>query len=341
VHTNCIQSARPDQRQIQVAVKTLKSQDIFEREYKCLRMIRELKSRHIIKYIATCERRTSYHILFPWAAGGSLLDYWSRNNDTPRTPELVLWSLRQMFGLSEALRALHQDLDGDMHCRHGDLKPDNILLFGENEDRYLVIADLGVSRIHEQPTDMRPGGTTTTATTRVYQAPEISASEARDKPRHRTYDVWSLGCIFLEFVIWLIHDAKAVKNFADHRFRRPQNVLRSFYQINNSTGQVEPDSAVENAISALKADSRCASDTALGTLVDFIAEKVLVIPVRSRCDATTLCDKVQAIVQTAEHDLKLGNASYLLKEHRLLAPAPKVFLPAEPSLKSRPDTPQA
>ena len=336
---NTHQSLQVDRRQLQVAVKKVENQDTFKRELKNLEMIRALKCRHVIKHIATCERNSSYYVVFPWASGGSLLNYWRRENDTARTPTLVLWCLRQMLGLSEALRALHQDLEGEIHCRHGDLKPDNILLFEEAEDHFLVIADLGVSRIHEQPTELREGGTTTKATTLVYQAPEASDVENQDKPRHRTYDIWSLGCIFLEFVIWLLYDLKAVKNFGDHRYRRPQNPHRSFYQM-TADGQVESDTAVLGAISALREDSRCDGDTALGILLKLIAEKVLVIPVENRCNAETLRDELLDIVQSAEQNLNSENSSYLLKESCQLALTPKIFSPIEQSLKSRPDTPQ-
>ena len=333
-------SLQTDQHQIQVAVKKIESRDAFEREIKNLNMIRALKSRHIIKHIVTCERNSSYYVVFPWASGGSLLDLWRPENDTARTPELVLWCLRQMLGLSDALRALHQDLEGGIHCRHGDLKPDNILLFEEGEDRFLVIADLGVSRIHEQPTELRQGGTTTKATTFSYQAPEASDEGNQDKPRHRTYDIWSLGCIFLEFVIWLLYDLKAVRNFGDHRQRRPQNPHRSFYQTTNE-GQVEPDAAVLDAISSLREDYRCGDDTALGILVKLIAEKALVIPVEKRCNAEMLRNELQKIVQSAEQNFNSKNTSYLLKEPIHLALTPKIFGPAPRSLKSsRPDTPQ-
>jgi hypothetical protein len=69
------------------------------------------------------------------ADGGSLLDYWKRGNEKPRSLEPILWSLRQMRSLAGALYSLHHDLGGDIHCRHGDLKPANILLFEEDSDR--------------------------------------------------------------------------------------------------------------------------------------------------------------------------------------------------------------
>jgi serine/threonine protein kinase len=64
------------------------------------------------------------------ADGGSLLDYWKRGNEKPRSLEPILWSLRQMCSLAGALYSLHHE-----HCRHGDLKPANILRLEEDSDR--------------------------------------------------------------------------------------------------------------------------------------------------------------------------------------------------------------
>ncbi len=57
-----------------------------------------------------------------------------------------MWSLEQMLGLSRGLEDLH-----DLNCRHGDLKPDNILHFIKDGRDILVIADLGVSKFHIHP----------------------------------------------------------------------------------------------------------------------------------------------------------------------------------------------
>jgi serine/threonine protein kinase len=212
-----------------VAIKEIADENLFEREKDNLIRIQNLKNRHLIRHIATCQRDSSYYVIFPLANGGTLLDYWEFESETPRDPGLVvLWSLQQMLGLAEAIRALYHDLGGDLRLRHGDLKPANIIFFKEDGGNFLVVADVGVSRIHEQPTLLRRVGTTTEATTRSYEAPEV-AFERPGQPRARAYDIWSLGCVFLEFAFWLLYDVNAINNFEENRRDPFQNKDASFY----------------------------------------------------------------------------------------------------------------
>ncbi|KAF4627090.1 hypothetical protein G7Y89_g11066 [Cudoniella acicularis] len=113
-----------------------------------------------IQHFATCEKGKIYYVIFPWADGGNLRELWTSQDSRQRTPELALWSLQQILGLVGALKALH-----NVNCRHGDLKPENILYFKEDGEGTLVIADVGLSRVHEMETKMRHAGTITQATT--------------------------------------------------------------------------------------------------------------------------------------------------------------------------------
>lgn len=236
----------------------------------------------------------------------------------PRDPALVRWALEQMLGLAGAIRALHHELGGDTYCRHGDLKPANILQFKEDGVDILVIADLGVSRIHEQPTVLRRSGTTTMATTRSYEAPEVESE--RDQPRARTYDTWSFGCVLLEFVIWLLYDFDAIKNFEENRRRPLENPHASFYQMTSAGADISLE--VLDAIKALRRDPRCKGGTALGSVVNLIADKLLVTTVQDRCNAEQLRYDLQNIVDDAQ------DPSYLLNMTDQPSSIPKVFLPS-------------
>jgi serine/threonine protein kinase len=296
---------------------------MFEREKENLTGIQNLNNRHLIKHIATCQQNTDYYVVFPFANGGNLLEYWEREIEIPRSLDLIMWSLQQMLGLAGALYTLHHDLGADIHCRHGDIKPANILLFEKGDDRILVLADLGVSRFHEERTHMRRGGTTTMATTLSYEAPEVLELGNKDKPRARTYDIWSLGCVFLEFVIFLLYDFKAVKNFEDNRKRTTtcDNPNASFFQT-TSNGHAEILPEVFDAIEALREDPRCRGGTSLNVLVNLIADKLLVTVVENRWRAEQLHEELQKIVHKANQD-----RSYLLNTTDQSPPVPKVFLP--------------
>jgi serine/threonine protein kinase len=182
-----------------------------------------------------------------------------------------------------------------------------------------VVADVGVSRIHEQPTLLRRVGTTTEATTRSYEAPEV-AFERPGQPRARTYDIWSLGCVFLEFAIWLLYDVNAINNFEENRRDPLQNKDASFYVTTGGKAELSKD--VLDAIKALRGDPRCQGGTALESLVNLIADKLLVITVDDRCKAEQLRDELQKIVQDAEH-----NPLYLFNVADQPNPIPKILLP--------------
>ena len=96
--------------------------------------------------------------------------------------------LRSFFGcLASALKYLHEQ-----NCRHKDIKPGNILVKGGS----VFITDFGTSldwtEDQLEATTGRP-----TAFTNTYAAPEV----AEGRPRDRSADIWSLGCVFLEIIV--------------------------------------------------------------------------------------------------------------------------------------------
>jgi len=79
-----------------------------------------------------------------------------------------------MSGLTTALHMLHESFQ----CRHGDLKPSNILCVYEGGEIVLKLADFGISRIHHAQTVVRKGITTTAFLTPSYQGPEVEFEAA-------------------------------------------------------------------------------------------------------------------------------------------------------------------
>ncbi|KAM0490779.1 hypothetical protein ACHAP8_011247 [Fusarium lateritium] len=133
----------------------------------------------------------------------------------------MTWTLKQMEGLCKALVELHRPHttesalrsdETDPHFRHGDLKPENILVFQEDTEDILRIADLGLGRFHLKSTDGRRKAKeytkTVTGTTR-YMPPEFND----DNHISRKLDVWSLGCLFIEFVIWAAWGLEGLDKF--------------------------------------------------------------------------------------------------------------------------------
>jgi serine/threonine protein kinase len=253
--------------------------------------------------------------MFPWADGRSLSDVWKFEDPRRR----ALWSLEQMLGLANALRTLHS-----LNFRHGDLKPDNILHFTDGVDA-LVIADVGVSKIHKVATDIRRGETLNQATTKAYQGPDVCVDAYYQRPRARTYDIWSLGCIYLEFVIWLMYGYDAVGAFRD--IRGPPDYR--FYQYLGK-GKAVVDPAVIEAMKLLFDDQLCEPGTAINDLLKLIEMNLLVVDVRARVTAEVLYWKLKDIFdRVKEHHL------HLLHPDDPSSEIPEIF---RPRLHSNADT---
>ncbi|KAH8595349.1 kinase-like domain-containing protein [Bisporella sp. PMI_857] len=303
--------------EVYVAVKKFEQRriDAFVKERDMLKAIQEkgISNAHLIKHLAICEDVPC--IIFPWADGGDLGEYWQR--ESPRTLDEFLWSLRQMAGLVDALKDLHKG-----KCRHGDLKPANILYFTENGVGVLKIADVGVSRVHEKETALRKGVTTTSASTKVYEGPEVKAKI----PRSRLYDCWSMGCIILEFVLWLLYDFKAIESFLAARLSE----WHGYYCLVANAPNIEPldntevHPAVYEAMKFLREDPRCVG-TALEAVVNLVDKKMLIIKPKQRREAADLHRELRVILRNAEK-----NPSYLVRSDQPTPPVPPIF--SQPAL---------
>lgn len=192
---------------------------VFEREVSSLRMINRVNlDGHLITLKATIEHQDSYYMVFDWADGGNLRDFWK---STPRALESdTRWMLEQLTQLAKALEAIHSDRvrpqedSAAFYGRHGDIKPENILLFKDSHDSQsggkLVIADFGLTRFRRD-NNSRPRRLQGTLT---YRAPECDIPDARISTG---MDVWALGCVMLEYLVWSMEGARRLDEFAAAR----------------------------------------------------------------------------------------------------------------------------
>lgn len=259
-------------------------------------------NKHIIQDLETFSQGNKTYIMFPWAEGGDLDNFWKEKDTKARSPQLALWCLQQMLGLAEALEFLHNQIGQQANFRHGDLKPGNILHFLTGGPYgILKIADFGISRIHNVATLQRGGmATTTRATTPSYQAPEAIYT---DRPRSRKFDIWSLGCIFLEFTIWFVRDWEAVEKFSSARKPTAAEQDKAhFYQMKDAKAEhgTEVHPAVVDNIASLRSVAQSGKDTAFVEVLGIIESKLLKIEVEDRVDAKTLCELLAGVLKRAQ-----------------------------------------
>jgi len=260
-----------------------------KREVDALAKMNQLGQKHIVRFITSFQRGTQedleHYVLFEWADGGNLSDFWHQPQTPKRTASLVKWVIEQLCGLSRALRAAHYMPNGACY-RHGDLKPGNILWFPDS-DGYgtLKIGDWGEAKIHNQVTALRHGRVDTTAKygTRRYEPPETGLHPLLPKGtphvRSRLYDLWGMGCIILEFIIWLLYDHEELSRFnnSNQGYFGPSDM---FYEISHEISHervVRIHRVVEHWMEHMAKDGRCHSgETALGILLQIVRTGLLV-----------------------------------------------------------------
>ncbi|CCF42997.1 TOL [Colletotrichum higginsianum] len=74
---------------------------------------------------------------------------------------------------------------------------------------------MGLAKRHSFATQERPKPTTTNSATILYEAPEAKTSLGK-KARSRQYDIWSMGCIITEWMIWILYGNTELKRFYNH-----------------------------------------------------------------------------------------------------------------------------
>ncbi|KAF5014010.1 hypothetical protein FDECE_40 [Fusarium decemcellulare] len=224
------------------AVKKLNRPDrnAFEGESHALGRLNKIRKQHeretskTTKHIAmmaatfevNCGDISSFYLVFP-CAEGNLRDFWNdySNPDDQKkhVRDICKWMAEQFHGLASALDILHDiydhlpefDDDPKNHGIHGDIKPENILRFmnwdGDlSKFGVLQLADFGLTKYHHTATvnQVDPH-----LRYHVYCPPEVQFNWKTDQ----SLDTWALGCLFLEFCVWLIFGNKGLEDFKDDR----------------------------------------------------------------------------------------------------------------------------
>src|SRR5439155_4315316 len=111
------------------------------------------------------------------------------------------------------------------------------------------------------------------------------------KPVSRSYDIWSLGCLFLEFITWLLKGSAEISGFADFRGRLSSIGINedNFFTIINDEAVVREK--VIDWVSQLHEDKKCSK--LIHDLLDLTMEKLLVVDSKERISAKELSEKLE------------------------------------------------
>jgi serine/threonine protein kinase len=233
---------------------------------------------HLIKPVASCRILRNNHplhgyFLLPRAEGGNLRDFWARQTTEPLSDQrLMKWVLNQTRGLCNALSIIYQRGE----C-HGDIRPENILLFSEGGYK-------GTLRITF-------GGLPASDGQNRYIPPELVDGD--HIPLHligtatlrNLIDIWCLGCVYVELLIWILYGADGLSVF---------DRSGAIYFWGRRNGEVIVHPLIQDWLNRLSRDLT-GPTTALSDLLSVVKSDMLVPNLRSRINSTRVHERLVRI----------------------------------------------
>lgn len=205
----------------------------------------------------------------------------------------------------EPYRALSSDDEMSDHMetkygRHGDINPQNILWFRDDPEELgetlevlgetlgtlrgtLKIADFGAAEMNSLRSR---SGRRDVANTMTYRLPECDLA---NRTIRQSFDIWCLGCVFLEFVTWTLGGAGLFRSFARKRLSRDRaygnKKTDTYFELvyDKSTGMMEAN--IKHSVLEVCLPHHCGAFSILTK--DFSSSKRCTITLDARCSSTT------------------------------------------------------
>lgn len=294
------------------ALKEFTNENDFKDELKALKLFSQHESKHpnLVKALAAYTHGEKYFLMFPLAEG-NLDQFWREPDSSFWDP---LWLLTQCHGLTEGLHRVHQYKIRDpssnerLRGRHGDIKPENVLRFMDcsTGKGRLVLSDFTLMRFHAEGSN-KDTTTGRIGCTRTYRAPEVMLMQRVSQK----YDVWSLGCVFLEFISCYLVGYEATRGVSfkgiDGRDYQSFDTVRleedyidpgipedKYFLYKPGVHKVEVKTSVRKWFSYLHAQGRCSD--ALHDFLDVLQEHMLLPNPKSRWSIEKLLKRLTAIL---------------------------------------------
>ncbi|KAF2805160.1 kinase-like protein [Mytilinidion resinicola] len=302
------------------------SKEDYEKEWTMLTQLEEFgHQKHLIRLLTAFQHGDKYYLIFPFARSDLQKHFQLVDPRGQNQSKYVIWTLEQLQGLAEGLNHIHQDVGNTLQPNdllgkpvrfgyHHDLKPENLLLFVQMDETFdeplkglevgfgrIVMSDFGLGKFRTQ---IQGSATETIRGSEVYAAPEAGA-RSLERKQARAYDIWSLGCIVLEFIVWLKEGSDGLETFACKRsgaidFHRPQITTQGYYHYDQTgTPQLRPE--VLERIEFLK--RHCTHQAASGPILRLLGlvERCLRISPDSRPRADQVAKELKFILSVAKN----------------------------------------
>ncbi|RSL56406.1 hypothetical protein CEP54_008831 [Fusarium duplospermum] len=307
------------------AVKEFRNRADFDKEKAALRRFSCPRKghKHLIPLLLSYQLSGKCFMVFPWAQG-NLAEFWKNNPSNAASRDDSYWFIRQCEGLASGLSKVHKhdswllrqssvgdasQADSRNRGRHGDIKPENILWFEQAgaSRGHLVVADFTLMRFHSKDTvnytEAREVGFSPT-----YCPPEVD--EGSQISVSQRYDIWTLGCVYLEFITWYLIGYDAIRGdfFKTPAGKRLESftILRSktdkkhgmptnrFFTPNDGPGAKVKDSVMK-WIRMLHGNQHCSQ--AMHDFLDLVENHMLVPTPSGRWPMDKVCAELGEILR--------------------------------------------
>ncbi|KAI3324076.1 kinase-like domain-containing protein [Xylariaceae sp. AK1471] len=268
---------------------------MYQNEIQQLKSFNGTHSPHLVTLLTTFTHRGNRHFLFPWATC-DLSSYWEKQPQKQQSQNSARWLSKQFMGLAEALKFLHRPPHiPHKYARHGDLKPDNILWYQsyrDDPDGILVISDMGFTVVHRTYSRSNDHPSQV-ARTPDYRPPELDTKQVLVSQK---YDVWTLGCIFLEMLVWFLGGKNELEEFRYCRHTIDQRYSRfthPFFTLTSRTGTTIIDAEVQESVLQWMEKIRTHENRSQFTdeIVNIIKEQMIVVDADQRGNMDILAEQ--------------------------------------------------
>ncbi|KAK7995607.1 serine/threonine protein kinase [Apiospora arundinis] len=209
----------------------------FENEVNLFEKLPANSTDVIVKCLGSFKQNQKYVVILELAPGGNFKDFLSKTRKPKSRQELLqLWGT--LISLLNALLHLHNLAPGSrtIGCAHRDIKLENILVFpksadhGREYDFSLKLTDFDTCT-HIQAVSSTSDGVQNHDGGRTYCAPEASRIQERNEHELLTVpfksDIWSLGAVFSEVIVWLAEGIEGIKAYETRR-KQESSLLPGF-----------------------------------------------------------------------------------------------------------------
>lgn len=220
--------------------------------------------------------------------------------------------VEQSHGLAVALTVVHNDRISDLQHMdsipedqkelygiHGDIKSDNILWY--RKDNRLVLTDFGLGQLHTK-SSRSSGDPHKMGRTETYRAPEFDVPGGKVS---RLSDIFSLGCLFLEFATWYLEGYRSAHDeFATFRLGEQQDMpgfkTDTFFRLEGPGKTPVITAEVKRWIKRLRENRRV--NYLMSDYLDLIEHHMLVPEPNQRFSSDRIAQRLYVFSRTCQTD---------------------------------------